>query len=169
MFVISLIYFQLNRWENGKCNYSSEEHLRNPKISRGFYLGTIHLCQKIWILSCDSVSLTAKNPTHSYPAFLRLVSFQNPSSMIFLLRIVLLYQRRSASVEDPVYFGTVLSNSKVKGQFYFFPIAGGRAVRYCSEVYTVCPPTVVCLGHVSGTLYCYRDRTLSMFERKPEF
>jgi hypothetical protein len=36
IFIISLIYFQLNLGENGKCNYSSEEYHRNPKASRGF-------------------------------------------------------------------------------------------------------------------------------------
>ncbi len=29
--IISPICFHLNRWENGKCNRSSEEHLRKPK------------------------------------------------------------------------------------------------------------------------------------------
>jgi hypothetical protein len=34
----SPIYFQLNHWKNGKCNSSSEEHLRNPKTNKGSYL-----------------------------------------------------------------------------------------------------------------------------------
>ncbi len=38
IFIMSPKYFQLNRWENGKWNYSSEKHLRNPKTRRDFYL-----------------------------------------------------------------------------------------------------------------------------------
>ncbi len=53
-------YFSINnRWKNGKCNSSSEEHHRNPKISRGYFFrpNTINFCQKIWILSPGPVHL----------------------------------------------------------------------------------------------------------------
>jgi hypothetical protein len=32
--IISPIYFELYSWENGKCNCSSEKHLRNLKTNR---------------------------------------------------------------------------------------------------------------------------------------
>ncbi len=36
--IISPICFHLKHWESGKCNRSSEEHLRNLKTSRASYL-----------------------------------------------------------------------------------------------------------------------------------
>ncbi len=36
--MISPICFHLNRWKNGKCNCSPEEHLQNPKTNSGSYL-----------------------------------------------------------------------------------------------------------------------------------
>ncbi len=87
------------------------------------------------------------------------------------LRIVLLYKRRGWKCWGSCLLRDGAVNSTVKGQFYIFSIVGGRTVRHCSEVYTVCPPAVVCLGHVSGTSTVIGTvpYILSTLKRKPKF
>ncbi len=53
--IISPICFHLNRWEYGKCNCSSEEHLRNPNHVE-ILIYTYYSCLpkiKNWIVSRD--------------------------------------------------------------------------------------------------------------------